>query len=202
MILEQIKARAEEIKKTRMAAELLVYENHADKFLKFDIEEAVKNNEAKVKKELKINRIASGLLTAGYVGVIGAAAVTGGPALALGATLVGGMIGGFNIVQIAISEFATNVEIKNHEEIKAQLTELKNNVNKSVVNEKTTISDYFKGAKQALKEKYDNMIQDRINKSDAFTDYYTTVVKIVNQRDAMRNKVNGNNNDNPSFKKS
>lgn len=184
-MLNRFKERAQEIKKARMEAEFLAYNELSENFLNFNIEKELKENYPKVAQELKSSRIWNGLGTAAFIGVIGAAGVVAGPAGILGTALVGSMLGAIVPVVATICDFTTTAEKENKRQVMHELQSLKEQVDGAAVKEKTTIKDLFKAAKETIKDIY---IENK-NKSEVKEFFVKSKEDILAKRKEMHDKM-------------
>lgn len=193
-MLNDIKQRADAIKKTRMDAELLVYNSKVKEYFNFNDQEELKNNAVKAAKELKTSRITNASGAALYIGAIGAFALTGGIAgiiLPVGIAFGGAIIGGLEATLKTVHNFSTTAEKENKSQIEAQLKRLEFNIKNSAVNEELTVNDYFKAAKDSLKNIYEKSIEKYNKPLDIVKNYSKSVSEILGKRDAIRAKVMG-----------
>lgn len=203
-MLKDIKERAGEIKKSRMAAELLVYENKVEQFLNFNVVEELNKNASKAAKELKTDKILNASGAALYIGLIGTCVLSGGLAgIIFGAGIAygGAIMGGLEATINTISNFNKTAEQENIEQVQNRVNSLEYNLKNYAVEDKVTIGDYFRAARDSLKTMYVQAIEKQNNKPNfAFemvNKYNKSVEQILEQRENIRTKsmaVTGNNN--------
>lgn len=186
-MLSGLKERAEKIKQTRVNAEMIIYESKVDHFLKFDVEQELLKNKEEVVKDIAGARKTWSVTS---VVALGIAAVTLGPALAVPAVVALGTATFFLAPESQIFDdlrlVFKNADKENESRIKTQLKKMEYAI-KETVNDKITLSDYFKAVKESIKVVY----QSAIEKKDVNYQYQNSVSKILAKRDEMRMKLNG-----------
>lgn len=171
------KDRLKEIKQQRIDSEQLILNSNIDKLVNFDIEQALIDNESTAKKDLKKQKIWAGLdsgmvitsvgaIALGTTGVLGA--TVGAPAIALGALALGVFKvfpfwldpGAPNTLHEGYSVLFKNVQKHNMDMVETQISNLRANVENAAVNQKTTVSDCFNAAKETVKSKFSEMMNN------------------------------------------
>lgn len=169
--------RLKKIKEQRIASEQLLLESNIQKFVNFDIEKRLEENEAtaeKSLKSLKIGGYVAGTYLLGAVGTVafGASIIaTGGTsALFAGAMLIGGSSAVTLPILGELLDSASFIfkDVKSHnlDLVQNELSQLKKTVEDSAVNQKTTVTDYFKATKESLKSSFSKLKNELKNDYD------------------------------------
>jgi len=157
--------RLKKIKEQRIASEQLLLESNIQKFVNFDIEKRLEENEETAEKSLKSHKSRAYLAGAYLLGAVGTVAF-GASIVATGGVFAGAMImGGVTTVTVpflpelldSASFIFKDVKSHNLDLVQNELSQLKKTVEESAVNQKTTVTDYFKAAKETLKSSFSKL---------------------------------------------
>jgi len=157
--------RLKKIKEQRIASEQLLLESNIQKFVNFDIEKRLEENEETAEKSLKSHKSGAYLAGAYLLGAVGTVAF-GASIVATGGVFAGAMImGGVTTVTVpflpelldSASFIFKDVKSHNLDLVQNELSQLKKTVEESAVNQKTTVTDYFKAAKETLKSSFSKL---------------------------------------------
>lgn len=160
--------RLKKIKEQRIASEQLLLESNIQKFVNFDIEKRLEENEETAEKSLrslKIGGYVAGTYLLGAVGTVafGASIIATGGTSSLFAGAI--LIGGASAVTLPIlgellmtsSFIFKDKKSHNLDLVQFELDDLKRTVEESAVNQKTTVTDYFKATKESLKSLFSKL---------------------------------------------
>lgn len=167
--------RLKKIKEQRIESEQLLLDSHIEKFINFDVDTRLKENEELASKDLKSHKFRGILSTSAIVGgfvlptLLGASLIaTGGmSAVFMGAVLISGATAvtlPFAYELAASAKFIfKDAKAHNIDLVENELKSLKQNVEDSAINNKTTVTDYFKATKESLKDSFSKLKDDMFN---------------------------------------
>lgn len=194
------KQRMEEIKRQRIASEQLNLNNKIMELKNFNPEERLKENEMHAIKDLSEKR--KGLIMPGVVFGSGAGLIGLGAAVALTTTGVGAIVAGplvFGGLMVGANglDFVSDFPLlfrdqKKHnvKMVEEQLKTLQDDIKHTVVNKKTSVSDFYNATKDSIKESFKEM-KSFFSPTVSVEDVSKRINKMrESQREALKNMPN------------
>lgn len=201
-----LKEKLQEVKSRRIEAEKQVYLEAIEKFLNFNVNEALIENRERAEKSLKKDKIIAsiGLSIVGALGYFMVGACVANPLSAVVIAPIAvfgtGLLleteeNGKGFISL-VTKLFKNTDQENNSMIKNQIKELEKNIDNNKVKTKTTMKDYFKASKLLIQETFSESEKIKIQKQISGDDAKIYYNYVLNNISRIRGNNNNNNNDN------
>lgn len=176
----------------RVDAEIMALRNAQDQFIQFNVLEALAKNSNVASSEFNKKRLGHMMKSTATIGLIGGLALVGSPLIAgiAAVGIISKLDEASKLNKILVGAFG-NKEKYNELMIKEQLKVLENNIKKQSVNLNITPNDYFKAAKEKIKDLFKSAVEKLKPNFSSAEEYKNKLTDdILNRGEELAKRIN------------